>query len=243
MGFCRIRKANDNERPANPLTTELSTESPSTLTGVKAIAGWEIASVGVSCLIAEWVVLSLGGTFRWVIVVPTLMAVGLMILSHRERRETLSDLGFRLDNFYAAARLLLLPTFAAIVAILIGGWLLSDSGFIVRPLGARHLSLPVWVLFQQYALQGFINRRAQIALGKGPLSIVTVGVLFSLLHLPNPLLSVLTLIGGLLWAYVYQRQPNLLALALSHMVVSLSLALTFPKGLIDSLRVGFKYFA
>lgn len=171
------------------------------------------------------------------------MAVALMVLSHRERRETLSDLGFRLDNFYAAARLLLAPTIAAIGAILIGSWLLNDSGFIVRPLGVRHLSLPIWVLFQQYALQGFINRRAQIAFGQGALSIIIVGLLFSLLHFPNPLLSVLTLVGGLLWAYVYQRQPNLLALALSHLVVSLTLALTFPKGLIDSLRVGFKYFA
>lgn len=225
------------------MTTELSTESPSRLTGAgTAIAAWEIASVVVSCLIAEWVVLSLGGTFRWLIIVPALMAVGLMILSHRERRETLSDLGFRVDNFHAAARLLLVPTLAAIVAILIGSWMLSDSGLVVRPLGFRHLSLPAWVFFQQYALQGFINRRAQIAFGRGSLSILTVGLLFSLLHFPNPLLSVLTLIGGVLWAYVYQRQPNLLALALSHMVVSLTLALTFPKELIDSLRVGFKYF-
>lgn len=206
----------------------------------KSLAGWEIASVVVSCLIAEWIVLSLGGTQRWLIVIPALMALGLMIFSHYERRESLQDLGFRMDNFTAATRLLAVPTLVATIAVLVGGWLLSEA-FVVRPPGVRHLMLPLWVLFQQYALHGFINRRAQNVLGKGVASVLLVAVLFSLLHLPNPLLTVLTFIGGAIWALVYQRQPNLWVLALSHTIISLTLALTFPKGWIDSLRVGFKY--
>lgn len=207
----------------------------------KSLAGWEITSVVVSCLIAEWVVLSLGSTMRWLIVIPGLMALGLMIFSHRERRESLHDLGFRTDNFMAASRLLAVATLVATVAVLIGAWLLSEP-FVVRPPGVRHLMLPLWALFQQYALHGFINRRAQNLMGKGIASIILVAALFSLLHLPNPLLTVLTLIGGAFWAHIYQRQPNLWALALSHTIISFTLALTFPKGLIDSLRVGFKYF-
>jgi membrane protease YdiL (CAAX protease family) len=97
-------------------------------------------------------------------------------------------------------------------------------------------------LFQQYVLNGFINRRAQLALGKGLKSIALVAVVFGLLHLPNPLLAVLTFIGGMIWATVYQRRPNLFALALSHAVVSITLALTISPNLLNSLRVGFKYF-
>ena len=44
------------------------------------------------------------------------------------------------------------------------------------------------------------------------------------------------------WAAVYQQQPNLFALALSHTVSSITLALTISPKLLDSLRVGFKYF-
>jgi membrane protease YdiL (CAAX protease family) len=109
-------------------------------------------------------------------------------------------------------------------------------------LRARFLLVPLWALFQQYALQGYINRRLQLALGSGWKSVLVTGLLFSVIHLPNPLLSLLTLLGGLIWAAVYQRQPNLFALAVSHSIAALTVTLFLPLNLITGLRVGFKYF-
>jgi CAAX prenyl protease-like protein len=128
-----------------------------------------------------------------------------------------------------------------VVLAVAAGWIANHTLF-ATPLRARFLLLPLWALFQQYALNGFINRRAQLFLGKGAKSIVLVAVVFGLLHLPNPLLAVLTLIAGLVWAFVYQRQPNLFALAISHTVASIIVALNLPPHLVNSLRVGFKYF-
>jgi membrane protease YdiL (CAAX protease family) len=102
--------------------------------------------------------------------------------------------------------------------------------------------VPLWALFQQFILQGFINRRAQMVLGPGLRSILLVAIVFSVVHLPNLPLAGITLLGGLVWAAVYQREPNLFALALSHSIVSIALALWLPPNLINSLRVGFKYF-
>ena len=207
----------------------------------RGIAIWEIISVVTSCLLAEWVVLAFVGRSKVTMAIPVLLALGLMIISHKERGENLKDVGFRTDNFFPALRVLVLPTIAAI-ALIIAVAYLSRRSLIIAPWRNRFFLLPIWALFQQYALNGFINRRAQIAFGRGATSVSIVGLAFGLVHLPNPILAGLTLIGGVIWGAAYQRQPNLFALALSHTAVSLTLALTVSSDLLNSLRIGYKYF-
>ena len=210
--------------------------------GERALALWEIASVTSSFLIAEWMVLPFAGNSKLVAAVPVGLAFALMLFSHRTRGETARDIGWRLDNFGQAARLLALPVLAAAALVVGAGALLKSLRFDGRQLLEWALWLPLWGLMQQYVLQGFINRRAQLALGRGRRSVLLVALLFALLHLPNPLLAVATFAGGLVWAHVYQRAPNLLALALSHALMSMLLAASLPPSLIKSLRVGVKYF-
>jgi membrane protease YdiL (CAAX protease family) len=201
------------------------------------LALWEMLSVVVSCLIAQWVILALAGNNKLALAIPIVFALGLMIFSHSVYGETPHEIGFRLDNFLSSAKLLLLPTLVAVALIILVS---------VPSLGGswrwRLLLFPLWALFQQYALHGFFNRRAQLAFGAGWKSVVVVALIFGVVHLPNPLLFVFTFVSGMVWAIVYQRQPNLFALALSHAIASITAALLLPSAWTNSFRVGFKYF-
>ena len=162
------------------------------------------------------------------------------------RARSAREIGWRLDNFTAAARLLL-PPMLAVSALLVGvGWYAGTLDFGRWEGGQSIMGVPglslIWGPLQQYALQGFINRRAQIALGRGVLSVLLVALLFALFHLPNPWLTFATFAGGLLWAWVYQRAPNLLAVGLSHSLMTWVMISSVPSGVLHNLRVGFKYF-
>jgi membrane protease YdiL (CAAX protease family) len=217
-----------------------------TAPGDRALAAWEIVSVVMSVLIAEWLVLSLAGGNRLVIAIPVAVAFAFMLFSHRLRRETARDVGFRFDNFTAAVKLLLLTTLVPAALLLVVGWYMSSINFMRWRGGQSIFGLPalgvLWGLLQQYVLQGFINRRAQLIWGRGKWSILVVALVFAALHLPNPLLTLATFAGGLVWAWVYQRAPNLLALGLSHGLMTWVLISTVPASALHGLRVGFKYF-
>jgi membrane protease YdiL (CAAX protease family) len=225
-----------------PVESEPGNPSGGEGEGRETLALWEIASVVSSFLIAEWMVLPFAGNSRIVAAVPLGLAFALMLLSHRAHHENLKEIGWRLDNFWSAARLLVVPMLVGAVLIVGLGLLTKGFRFDGRQMLEWAVWLPLWGLVQQYVLQGFVNRRAQIRFGRGRLSVLLVALVFALLHLPNPWLSVATFIGGLVWAYVYQRAPNLIALALSHALMSMLLACSLPASITNSLRVGIKYF-
>jgi len=91
----------------------------------------------------------------------------------------------------------------------------------------------------EYALA----RRAMILAGRGWASVFLVGAIFGLLHLPNVWITVITFTGGTLWAAVYQRVPNLFAIAITHSVMTWFIVSTLPPTALHHLRVGLGYFS
>lgn len=222
-------------------------EPAAAVVGDRALAAWEIASVASSVLIAEWILSAAMGRSKVVVAIPIALAFLLMISSHQLRGESLRDLGFRFDTFWRAGRLLLLPMLLiGILCLLAGWWFRGEMNFLRwhsgRPIAGQLVLGFGWGLVQQYVLQGFINRRAQIIWGQGWLSVLLVAIVFGGLHLPNPWLTLVTFAGGAIWATVYQRAPNLFALAISHSLMTWVLVSTLPPSALNHLRIGFKYF-
>jgi membrane protease YdiL (CAAX protease family) len=132
-------------------------------------------------------------------------------------------------------------SFLLCVGYFLGSLRVGEIG-LTRPVLSTFSWLFVWGLTQQYPLQGFINRRAQMIWGNGLLSVVFVAAVFAVLHLPNPWLTLATFVSGLIWAWAFQRSPNLFALGLSHAVMTVILVLTVPYTALHGLKVGYGYF-
>src|SRR5256714_10306974 len=230
-------------------TTTESNQDPASSAEIsgRSLAGWEIASIVSSVLMAEWLLAASAGLNRLIAAIPITLALIVVIWSQRLHHEAPHDIGFRFDNFLRAVKLLLLPMIVvSLLAVLVGLALGKRPSFFGwhadRPLAFQLAISAGWGLVQHYVLQGFINRRAQVIWGPGWLSVLVAAIIFSLLHLPNPTLMVATLIGGLIWAFIYQRAPNLFALALSHAAMSWVLVAALPESILNHSRIGLKYF-
>ncbi len=216
--------------------------------GERALLVWEIISVVSSALVAEWAVLAFDAGHKLTLAVPVGLACLLMLASQRARGETRRDLGLSGANFWRALLLLAAPMIAGALALIIVGryWYGAPLVFGRQRAGWELLGWPVWGfvwgLTQQYALQAFINRRLQLLWGTGWHTTLVVALLFALLHLPNPCLMAATFLSGLMWAAVYQRAPNIYALAISHALMTWVLVSTLPAAALGGLRVGYKYF-
>jgi len=107
-------------------------------------------------------------------------------------------------------------------------------------LWANLVVLIPWGLGQQFVLHTVFLREAQATVSR-PGGIWLAALMFAMLHLPNPFLTVMTGIGALAWCFIYDRYPNLLPLALSHALLTLAILYAFDDAITGRLRVGLAY--
>jgi membrane protease YdiL (CAAX protease family) len=97
-----------------------------------------------------------------------------------------------------------------------------------------------WGFAQQGLLQTMFLREAQAVTSRGA-GIALAAALFGVLHLPNPLLTVVTVTAALGWCAIYDRHPNVLPLALSHAAGTLILVWAPGDAAAGRLHVGAAY--
>lgn len=135
------------------------------------------------------------------------------------------------------------------VALLLAGVAVTIAGSLHtlhRPSGLLHWVLAfggyaIWSLAQQFLLQGYFLARLVRVLPSATLAAFTAATIFSIAHLPNPILTALTLVWGLAACLVFLKMRNLWTLAMAHAIFGIAVAITIPATTLHNMRVGLGY--
>jgi membrane protease YdiL (CAAX protease family) len=151
-------------------------------------------------------------------------------------------MGFTTANFLRSLWVVGAALCAAAIVVLVArrlGTLLWPGGPV--PFIHRYLGYALGAFIQQILLQNFfLPRLLRLTHGPGA-AIVATAVLFSLAHLPNPILTVITLVWGIAACALFLRYRNLYTLAIAHTILGAAIAMTVPGPMIHNMRVGLGY--
>lgn len=179
---------------------------------------------------------SLPGVLMYSGIIPLLwrfhvwsLGLAMIVVIVTAQRWSLSSLGIRVDNLRECWRPYLLFTLAGILTIIV----------IAEALGRSPRLLP-WtdpyfrvVLFPLCALQEFVFRgyllpRLKAVCSSSTLVVLWSAFLFSVVHIiyPDPqIILPMLFAGGIGFAAIYNRYPNLLLVTLSHVALNLTVVM------------------
>jgi hypothetical protein len=149
----------------------------------------------------------------------------------------LDGAGFRRSLWVAGAALLL-----AIGAALVAGRAQTLHAPPSLPqFVARYSGYAIWSFLQEFLLLVFFLLRLERLLRSKRAAAMAATALFAIAHLPNPILTVLTLLWGwaACWAFLHYR--NLYTLAMAHATLGICVAVTVPGPVDHNMRVGLGY--
>ena len=171
-----------------------------------------------------------------------LLPLGAVVTSWVLRKDSLETLGLAHFSFRGFARLWLLLAAGVVVVLVVGAF--GNPAFFRSPsLGVtlRFILYLIPALLQQTLLNGYFVNRVH-SLTKSRISTtVIIGILFSVVHLPNPVLVTLTLYGGMISAYFFVGRKNVYPLAVAHAALAAVAYCALPQAWHHGFRIGMQF--
>jgi|SRR3989344_3039156 len=96
----------------------------------------------------------------------------------------------------------------------------------------------LWALFQQLCLNGYFANGIYACTKNHRLTVFLSAILFAVIHLPNPALTVAGFFGGLASAHFFLINRNLYPLALGHALLGTSIRYFLPFSWHNNLTIG-----
>ena len=117
------------------------------------------------------------------------------------------------------------------------GWV--QRGHTVRWFVGGYWGYALWALVQQVLLQDFfLGRVLRLLKGRTTAAVFVAAGVFALAHLPNPILTPMTLIWGAAACALFLRYRNIWTLAAAHALLGITLSVTMPRPVVRNMRVG-----
>jgi hypothetical protein len=149
----------------------------------------------------------------------------------------LSEAGFRRSLWVVGAALMV-----AACAVILAGRLqtLHAPAFPVQFV-KRYGGYWIWAFLQEFLLLDFfLLRLLRLLPGRKAAALAAMGLL-AVAHLPNPILTVLTLFWGWISCRLFLEYRNVYTLAMSHAILGICIAVTIPGPVDHNMRVGLGY--
>jgi membrane protease YdiL (CAAX protease family) len=135
---------------------------------------------------------------------------------------------------------------AALVVAFAAGLLANQLHTLHHPSGVvawvrAFAGYAVWATLQQFLLQGYFLIRLLRLIPNSAYAAITAASVFALAHLPNPILTPVTLLWGLVACFAFLKFRNIWPLAIAHAIFGISIAVTVPGPVVHNMRVGLGY--
>lgn len=173
------------------------------------------------------------------------MLLAIVLASHVVHKDRLASMGLTLHELRESGQVVLPIALALFLPAVLYGIVERGLSIVLQP-GLRVLPsfalYGLWCVFQQYLMQSYFHNRLMAVSANRHLTSSVVALMFGAAHLPNPILTVATTLGGFLLAEIFARHRNIFPLALAQTVGGFLIAVLSPPALIHNMRVGPGYF-
>jgi len=221
--------------PFVPTKSEMKLSGPELAPGGPRRAMWEFSVAYALILMALWTPLP------WQRVL-SLLALGWVIWSTCRSFDGWPAMGFRLKGAWRPLWVVALALVFAAFGVFIASRLQTlhaPSSLLVFL--SRYWSYTIWSFLQEFLLLNFFLLRFLRLITNRHVAALTVATLFALAHLPNPILTALTLVWGFAACEIFMHYRNIYVPAIVHAIFGICIAITIPGPIDHNMRVGLGY--
>jgi len=183
-----------------------------------------------------WFIWQLQDSYRYAWLVFPVWLIATFILN----KDTPQTLGGRVDNLWSATKRASMVFLPCALAIAVVGPLVGGEHHALQHvlLPSRLFGYMAFCLLQQVGLSSLVTTRLLAATDSPMRTSFIAGLLFALLHWPNPVLVPLTFVGGALMAWLFWKERNILSLTVWQAVLGTLVWWAFPVAWHHAMRVG-----